>query len=210
MAGWNQQLFLLINASAAPSEWLVHCATVLAESPAIVVPAVLVVLWVWGQPDRRGGLLSVTAATCIALGINGVLGLLYFEPRPFMIGIGHTLLRHAPDNSFPSDHATFVWALGAGLSMTGAARRWGVLVCLYGVGVAWSRVYLGVHFPVDMIASIPVALVGGGIARLGQPLIAVRILPPVDELYEATLRILMVPPVLVPRQARSDRIPLQH
>lgn len=210
MPGWNQQLFLLINAAAAPNEWLVRCAIVLAKSPAVVVPAVLVVLWVWGQPDRRGGLLSVTAATCIALGINAVVGWLYFEPRPFMIGIGHTLLRHAPDNSFPSDHATFVWALGMGLIMAGTARRWGALVCLYGVGVAWSRVYLGVHFPIDMIASVPIALVGGGIARIGQPLIAARILPPMDELYETALRTLMVPSGLLPRQVRSDRVRIER
>ncbi len=210
MSGWNQQLFLLINASAEPDAWLVQCAALLANSPALVAPALLVALWVWGHPAKRGALLSVTGGILIGLGINQLLGLLYFEPRPFMMEIGHTFLPHVPENSFPSDHATLVWTLGLGLIATGTAQRWGALVCLYGAGVAWSRVYLGVHFPIDMIASIPVALASGGIARIGQPVLATRVLPLVDELYEAALRTLRVPPMLVPRQVRIDRISLRR
>ena len=210
MPGWNQQVFLLINASAEPSVWLVQCAAVLAESPVVVAPVLLVTLWIWGPPARRGHLLSVAAGMLIGLGINQLLGFLYFEPRPFMIGIGHTLLQHVPENSFPSDHATLVWTLGIGLIVTGAAPRWGAVICLYGVGVAWSRVYLGLHFPIDMIASVPIALMGGATARIAQHAVAIWILPLVDELYEAALRILRVPPVLVPRQIRSDRVSIRR
>ena len=210
MPGWNQQLFLLINASDAPVAWLAQFAAALAESPAVVAPALLIALWVWGRPARRGGLISVAGGTLIGLGINQCLGLLYFEPRPFMIGVGNTLLPHVPENSFPSDHATLISALGIGLIATGTARRWGALVCLYGAGVAWSRVYLGVHFPIDMIASVPIALVSGWIARISQPLVATRVLPLVDEVYEAALHTLRVPPMVVPRQTRSDRVPIRR
>lgn len=123
MPGWNQNLFLLINAPAHPSSWLLTLATVIAYAPVLVGPALLVVLGVWGEPTRRGGLLAVTGATLVGLGINQLLGALYFEPRPFMIGLGRTLLYHPPDNSFPSDHATFIWSLGIGLIVTGAALR---------------------------------------------------------------------------------------
>lgn len=208
MPAWNQRLFLLINASADPNAWLVQLARMIANSPVVVGPVLLVALWVWGQPSRRGGLLSVAGGMLIGLGINQGLGFLYFEPRPFMIGLGRTLLSHVPENSFPSDHATFIWTLGVGLIMTGVARRWGMVVCLYGAGVAWSRVYLGVHFPIDMIASIPVAAVSGGIARVGHPTVATRALPLADGFYEAALRAFRVPPVLAPRQVRSDRLPV--
>jgi hypothetical protein len=46
-----------------------------------------------------------------------------------------------------------------------------------GAGVAWSRIYLGVHFPLDMIASMLVAVVSGDIARLGQPVVTDWICP---------------------------------
>jgi undecaprenyl-diphosphatase len=208
--GWNQQLFLLINVSADPNAWLAHLAGMIADSPVVVGPVLLVTLWIWGQPSKRGGLLSAAAGMLIGLGINQVLGFLYFEPRPFMIGLGHTLLPHVPENSFPSDHATSIETLGVGLIMTGTARRWGTVVCLYGVSVAWSRVYLGVHFPIDMIASILVAVLSGGIARIGQPTMVTRVLPLADGLYETALRALRVPPVLAPRQVRRDRLPVRR
>lgn len=88
MQGWNQHLFLLINASAHPAGWVVQTALLLANSPVVVGPATLVILWIWGRLSYRGGLLAVTGGMLIALGINQVLGMLYFEPRPFMIGLG--------------------------------------------------------------------------------------------------------------------------
>ncbi len=203
MSGWNQHLFLLINAGPHPIVWIVDAALLIAGSPVVVAPALLIVLWVWGRPDRRGGLLAVAGGMVIGLCINFGLGLIWFEPRPFMVGLGHTLLAHAPDNSFPSDHVTFTWALGAGLIATGAARRTGVVVCLYGVSVAWARVFLGVHFPIDMLASAGVGAVSGGIAVATRPWVAVTVLPVADRLYEGTVAILHLPPVLVPRQGRQ-------
>lgn len=200
MAGWNQQLFLLINASANPNAWVVELARMIANSPILLGPVLLIALWVWGQPFKRAGLLSVTGGTLVGLGINQVLGFIYFEPRPFMIEFGHTLLVHPPDNSFPSDHATFVWSLGLGLLSTKAARRWGTAVCVYGIAVAWARVYLGVHFPIDMIASGLVAVVAAGFAPISQPLVTSWVLPLADGIYETSLRLLRLPPALVPRQ----------
>lgn len=200
---WNQHLFLMLNASADPAGWLVAFACVAANSPDVLVPAVLVGLWIWGPPAQRGALLAVAGGVLVGLGINQGLGALWFEPRPFMAGIGHTWLAHAPDNSFPSDHATFVWSLGAGLIFTGAARRWGTAVCAYGVLVAWSRVYVGVHFPIDMVAAVPVAVVGGGVACLIRPVVTVWVLPVAGRVYEAALPVLHLPPGLFPRQAHS-------
>jgi undecaprenyl-diphosphatase len=200
---WNEQLFLWINASADPAGWIVGFALLLANSPDVLGPAVLVGLWVWGPVGQRGALLAVAGGMLVGLGINQLLGVMCFEPRPFVIGLGHTWLAHAPDNSFPSDHATFVWSLGAGLVATGAARRWGGSICVYGVLVAWSRVYLGVHFPIDMLASVPIALVSGGVARLAQPGVTAWVLPVAGGAYDAGLTLLHLPAGLFPRRARA-------
>ena len=205
MSGWNELLFLFINPSSAPSVLAVELARLIANSPIVVGPALLIALWVWGQPTRRGGLLAVAMGMLVGLGINQLLGLVYFEPRPFMIGIGHTLLTHPPDNSFPSDHATFIWALGVGLITTRSARRWGMGTCLYGTGVAWSRINVGVHFPLDVIASMLVAIVSGGIARFGQPIVTDWILPLADGPYELSLHALRVPAMLIPRPSRKAK-----
>jgi len=198
---WNQHLFLLINASAHPNAVLLLVARLIAGSPVYAGPALLAGLWIWGPAARRGALLSVALAMLIGLGINQVLGALWFEPRPFMIGLGHKLIAHPADNSFPSDHATFVWSLGLGLIITTAARRWGLAVCVYGLFVAWARVFLGVHFPIDMMAPVPVAIVAAGCARAMVGPIDRLVLPALDAVYETVLRILHLPPGLFPRRS---------
>jgi undecaprenyl-diphosphatase len=200
MFTWNQSLFLLLNAPAHPPASLVEAVVLLAGSPVAVAPVVLVGLWVWGTPQRRGALLAVAAAILVGQGANQVLGLLWFEPRPFMVPVGHTLMAHAGDNGFPSDHATLVWTLGAGLLLTGAAPRWGVGVSLYGAAVAWSRVWLGVHFPDDMLVSALVGAGCGGLARAVQPAVEAWMLPLANRAYEGALPMLRLPPALIPRR----------
>lgn len=41
-----------------------------------------------------------------------------------MIGLGHTLITHAADSSFPSDHLTLLWAVAFSFLMH-LARTWG-------------------------------------------------------------------------------------
>jgi len=78
------------------------------------------------------------------------------HPRPFMIGLGHTLIPHAADSSFPSDHATVLFAVSLTL-LLGRATVPGLAVLLAGFCVAWARIFLGVHFPLDMIGAAAVA-----------------------------------------------------
>ncbi|MBS0249168.1 MAG: undecaprenyl-diphosphatase, partial [Proteobacteria bacterium] len=85
----NDHLFLLLNASAAPYPLLVDLADVIAQQLIYLIPVLLLALWVWGGPERRAGLISTTMATGCALGANQLVGLLWYEPRPFMIGLGH-------------------------------------------------------------------------------------------------------------------------
>jgi len=130
MGNWNDRLFLLINASDHPAAAVVTAANVVAADVIFLVAMLFVALWVWGKPERRDRLVAAACATALALAANQALGLLWYEPRPFMIGLGHTFADHAVENSFPSDHATFMFTAGLSLIITGAARRWGILVTL--------------------------------------------------------------------------------
>lgn len=75
-----------------------------------------------------------------------------------MIGLGHTLIPHAADSSFPSDHLTLLWAVAFSFLMHSSSRVAGLALALLGLPVAWARIYLGVHFPLDMVGA---AMVGG-------------------------------------------------
>lgn len=197
--GWNRAVFLAINAPAHPGALALWFGWLCAVTPPVVVPLLLIGLWIRGDAGARGSLIAAAVATVVALGVNQILGRLWYEPRPFMIGLGHQFLAHAPDNSFPSDHATLVWSLACGLVMTGAARRAGWAMAAYGVAVAWARIFLGVHYPVDMLVPVPVALAAGWFACRLRPPVDRLVLPWCNRLYEAGLVTLRLPPVLFPR-----------
>ncbi len=120
------------------------------------VPAaavIFVALWIRIRPERRGIPITATFVMVLGLVLNFLIGHAYFHPRPFMVGLGRQYLPHAPDGSFPSDHATFRWSLGFAL---GGLRAVAALLLAAGLGVAWARIYRGVHFPFDMLGALVV------------------------------------------------------
>lgn len=205
MLAWNQGLFLWLNASGHPDRAVVMIAAFSAQALVYFALAIVAGLWVWGRPSQRGALLAVVIAAALALGVNQLLGLLWYEPRPFMAGVGHTLLAHVPENSFPSDHATLVWALSAGLIVSGASVPAGIVVGAMGAMIAWARIYLGVHFPIDMAASAAVAVVAGALAAASQRFVDHWLLPIVQDVYERALEGLGLPVALFPRRKALHR-----
>ena len=196
MLSWNMSLFLSLNAATRPGAAGQALAEALAGAPVLLAPLLLACLWVWGPPARRAGLIAAGAGVFAGQGINLVLGLLWFDPRPFMVGAGHTWLDHVADNGFPSDHATLAWSLGLGLILTSASRRWGMAACLAGAAAGWARIYLGVHFPADVLASVPAGLLAAATARAAVPSVRRWAAPPAERAYEAVLG-------LIPRGMRA-------
>lgn len=199
---WNAQLFLMLNGPAIPRAGPMLTAQLLAGLPPVLAPVLLGWLWVRRPDQRRAGLIAVTIGAVMGQVANLGLGMLWFDPRPFMVGIGHSFLAHAADNGFPSDHSTLMFALGTGLMLTGAARTLGAVVCLLGFGVAWARVYLGVHFPVDVLVGIPVGLAAGSLAWSLEPVVRRRALAPAQALYDKAADLLRLPSQVFPRDGR--------
>ncbi len=207
MEAWSNQLFLTINASASPSPVTVIFAKIAAEGFVYLACLVAASLWVWGPPGKRGALLSTGLGLLASFAISWVIGLLWYHPRPFMIGLGHTLIVHAPDSSFPSEHTTFLWTLGLGLVLTQASRSWGAVLVVSGFVTAWARIYVGIHFPLDMAGSLSVAALSAGVAWAARPFIGRTALPTLDRCYETVLSVSRVPPRIFPRQSSERPIP---
>jgi undecaprenyl-diphosphatase len=200
MMSLNHQLFLVLNASDGASPTTISVAQVLADDVIYLVPVVLIGLWVWGRSSARAGLLATAIAGPLALLANQAIGLFWYEPRPFMIGLGRTLLHHMPENSFPSDHTTLIVTIGIGLLATGAARRWGVIVVTTGILVGWARIYLGLHFPIDIFSSVLIAALVGMAAALLMPAVGVWVAPTIERMYDRVLDAIHLPIGLFPRR----------
>jgi undecaprenyl-diphosphatase len=200
MLTMNDHLFLLINAPSGASPAIVFVAELVASKLIDLIPLLLVALWIWGKPTRRTGLAASSIVAALALSANQIVGLLWFEPRPFMIGLGRTLMAHVPENSFPSDHTTFILTVGFALITTRAAPVWGMAVSALGVLVAWARIYLGLHFPLDMVASALIACLFGLLAALLSAAVQRWIMPVADRIYEGALDALRLPSRVFPRR----------
>lgn len=187
----NQAAFLAMNASPTTAEWKIALAAVVANYLIFLIPVFLVAVWCWGPEKQRSAALQSVAVTFLALGVNQIIGLIWFHPRPFAVGLGHTFIAHAADSSFPSDHATVFAAVG--LTFILAKARTGLGWLLLGVGtvVACSRIYLGVHFPMDMVGAV---LVAGGVALMVSPIWR-RIGTPVTERVSAIYRMVLRRPI---------------
>ena len=154
----NEALFLLINAPASPNAVLLAIAKVLADQAIWLAPVALIIGWFRGSERTRKLMLEATASGLAGLLINQVIGLFWQHPRPFMVGLGNTFIPHAADSSFPSDHLTLLWSIAFSFLMHQRPRFSGVVLALLGLPVAWARIYLGVHFPLDMAGAALVAV----------------------------------------------------
>lgn len=164
MENLNHALFLWLNAPEHPGTLLPACAIFFAEYAIWVIPAIIGVGWLRGSRRTRKVMLEATASAVAGLLIAQMIGWGWPHPRPFMLGLGHTLIHHAADSSFPSDHLTLLWAVAVSFLIHRRPRRVGLALALLGLPVAWARIYLGVHFPLDMAGAALIAALSAWLA----------------------------------------------
>lgn len=197
--GWNERLFLSVNADSGSVHGLVLSARLLADWAPVVAALLLVCLWVRRIGPTRFILLDATLTALIGLGIAQVITRLWYHPRPFEIGLGHQFMPHAPEASFPSDHATLLFGLALPLLMANRSRGWGLVFMALGIGTAWARVFLGVHFPLDMLGGLGVAAIALVPVIALQGLLHGTVYPRAVALYTLLLRRLCLPETVFPR-----------
>ncbi|MEU6089475.1 phosphatase PAP2 family protein [Streptomyces sp. NPDC047085] len=156
----------LVDLARRTPGWLDGVVTVWSDFGLAVFALLMVVGW-WRA--RRAGAdaamtaLAVPVAVVVAYGADAGLKLLVREDRP---------CRHLPfrtleacpargDYAFPSNHAAI--AAAAAVALFFVSRRLGVVAAVCAVAMAASRVWVGVHYPHDVLFG---AAVGGLVAFL--------------------------------------------
>ena len=108
--------------------------------------------WLWTR---------VGAVILIAESVSGALKAQVERDRPPVVDPDPEPLMRVPDtHSFPSGHATVAFACATVLAL--AVPRLAVPLYVLAAVVAFSRVYVGVHYPFDVLAG---ALLGYALAR---------------------------------------------
>ena len=178
----NHSLFLRLNAGSDAPTRLLQIAVVVAEYVIYLIPLFLIWIWITGSRTQREQAIRAVVVTVLALGLAQVIGFAWPHPRPFMVPFGHTWVQHAADPSFPSDHITVFAGIGLSLFFSGAVRR-ACVVAVFGLAVAWSRIFLGVHFPFDMVGAIAVAALACALVTPIWNLVGVKVTDVSERIY---------------------------
>ena len=148
-------LFLWINATAGTPDWLLSLARwVSTDLPALAILG-LAPLVLFGPAARRQ-VLGVCLAMALAwLAVRGVRETVHVA-RPFELGLGTQWLAHAATAGFPSFHAAVAgaWASALVLFARREARWWWLGAGFLALAIAWSRVFLGLHFVSDIAVGL--------------------------------------------------------
>jgi len=106
----------------------------------------------------------VLAAVLIASAVsNEIIKPLVGRRRPFEILSGAVIGGRPDDASFPSGHSANAFAGATTLSWVAPQVSW--LWWTLAVAIAFSRVYLGVHFPLDVVGGALVGVASAWLAR---------------------------------------------
>lgn len=94
---------------------------------------------------------------------------IFMRPRPFMVDPSVTPIIDPPgDWSFPSGHTVVAFACAVAIAMSLGAKRWRIWppVALLAALMAFSRLYLFVHWPTDVLAGAVLGAFIGAVVAL--------------------------------------------
>lgn len=170
MNAFDTHLYHLINGLSGKSVLMDHIMAFFSQYALELYAVLFIVAWfVLPRRDdkRRHQLVLAVFAGILGLVINFVIAHFWYRARPFVVlpkGDFNQVIPHAADSSFPSDHSTGSAAFAFGVM--GRSQKWvSIGFSCIAVIVMFSRVYCGVHWPTDVLASVVVGFISNIIIR---------------------------------------------
>ena len=152
----NIAIFKAINYLAGKNIFVDKTGIFIAKYLPIVF--ILFLIYLWFNKNEEFALYSGYSAI-LGILLNFLITLFYFHPRPFMDKIGTLLINHSPETSFPSDHTTFMLSISFIFLYFKKTRKAGVILSILGILGGISRIFCGLHYPLDIVGSILVAII---------------------------------------------------
>ncbi|MDE6203885.1 MAG: phosphatase PAP2 family protein [Lachnospiraceae bacterium] len=130
-----------------------------------IIWILLTILLLAFKRTRKIGIMSACALVCSLLVNNILLKNLVARVRPYNIVEGLVPIVTKPaEFSFPSGHAGSSFASGSVLYRR-LPKRYGIPILVLAVLISFSRLYVGVHYPTDVLAGM---LTGIGCSYVGE------------------------------------------
>ncbi len=155
----DDQVIQLFNSIVGKNDILDFLLKFFAQYLVLIVPIGLAIAWLFAKKfwkddaDKiKAGLIEATIAGFFGWqAINRIIKAFYFRERPYDSGNDFKeLFFHRPDESFPSDHTTLLFALTIYFYLLGWTRvgNWSLAISLI---IALARITTVIHWPTDII-----------------------------------------------------------
>lgn len=124
----------------------------------------LSIVFILRKDTRLLGACMLAACVLEVVSCNVILKPLVARPRPFSVDLTRALLIPAPDDySFPSGHTAVSFAAASAVWNCGK-KKLGAVFGIVAVLIAFSRLYLYVHYPTDVFAGMLIGILCGFLA----------------------------------------------
>jgi undecaprenyl-diphosphatase len=178
----DRALFLYINGLAGKVPFIDGLFRGISNDYFAIISCCLILIWLWfGTRDAAMRQINQQAVftAAISIGLTSLLVVIcnqfYFRARPFAElppGSVHLLFYRPTDSSFPSNLAAVLFAIAVPVFIKN--KRYGIILLAIAILSSFGRVYIGIHYPLDVLGGAAFGIAGTllafGIMRLISPL----------------------------------------
>ena len=156
------QLDILLFFQSIANPFLDVLMNLVSMAGEIIIPLFIILLVYWCIDKKRG--YAVTLSMLTALITTQIVKAIVRYPRPFMVYpelIGGGRLETATGYSFPSGHSTTGASFYSSLAYVFRKRWLTIAAAILILAIPVSRMYLGVHWPIDVAVGTIIGLASG-------------------------------------------------
>ena len=158
---FTDKFFNLINGMANKYDILDKIMIFSSKTIPYVLMAIVVLVYFYGvikkNKDIRLSSVNTVIKCAIGMIISQVIGEFFYFPRPFVNNDVNLLYEHSLSASFPSDHSLGSMSIALGLNVgIGVLSKINMFLAVF---VGFTRVYVGHHYPLDVIGGFILAYI---------------------------------------------------
>ncbi|WP_338453013.1 undecaprenyl-diphosphatase [Niallia oryzisoli] len=156
----NNKVFKLINQFSGRCSPIDLLMILISNKIRYVFIFVLIFMWFRNDSYKKVSYNAVKSMG-ITLLIHTLIKMFYFKPRPFIKHRVGILIPSKMDTTFPSKHTLLVFAISTSIFFYD--RVLGSIMWVLSVLTGFSRIWVGHHYPFDIIGSAFIATITSAI-----------------------------------------------